>query len=105
MFIEFEIKENPNGSAIRSIININNILYIDNTSDEGILSINVVNDCIRFVLKEENVNLVYYAFKRALSGDSVTIDDIGYIRPLNHQHPSKTNPMWPVTAISWRDVP
>jgi hypothetical protein len=101
MFIEYEIKEND--ELCTSVINVRHIVVLEATENE--LVIFMSTNTIRFFLDERSNWLLYDAFKRALCGESVTIEGIGYVRPLkpaeNHTQPS----IAPIKSMTWRNYP
>lgn len=95
MFIEYEIKEKDNIWV--GIINCDHLCNIVYRNYDVVVEVS--DGSLSF---KHNKELVYEAFKRAICGESVVIDEIGFVRPLK-PHPSSSNPMWPVTSINWRD--
>ena len=99
MFIEYDITEED--VTYKALINVNHIvcLTVENISlHEQEFIIHCTNDTVRFYDKP---NDLYEAFKRALCGESVIIEGIGYVRPLNAKTPS----MGPITHMTWRNFP
>ena len=97
MFIEYEIEEE--GEIYCSIVNVDHLIVIEGTEDEVVVF--MTSDTVRFYLVEPKNLLLYDAFKRALCGESVIIEGIGYVRPLNAKTPS----MGPITHMTWRNFP
>ncbi len=93
MFIEYEIKEEE--EILSAIINVDNLCLIDRQNN--ILEMYCTHETFRFY---ESVDILYDAFRRALCGESITLEGKGFIRPLQ----STKNPMWPITSINWREV-
>lgn len=99
MFIEYEIKEED--EIYCSIVNIDHLVVIEGTEHEVIIM--MTSDNVRFSLGEHKNWLLYDAFKRALCGESVTIEGIGYVRPLKPVDAPIKPSLDPIKAITWRD--
>lgn len=95
MFIEYEIKEGI--INYKGIININNICVIKEENDH--LYIFYGQDMIVFNIQPTTL---YNAFRRSLLGESIQMNGIGFVRPLE---PPKTPSLAPVKTMTWRDVP
>ncbi len=99
MFIEYEIKKKD--EVYSSILNTDHIVIIEASDEEFFIRIS--SGDVRFFLGQDGNWSIYDAFKRALCGESVTIEGIGYVRPLKPiEIPIKPS-IDPVKAITWRD--
>ncbi len=95
MFIEYEIREDIETHI--GIINCDCLTAIEIKSDVFCATLFNENLVVRIQPKT-----VYNAFRRALLGESVQMNGIGFVRPLE---PLKTPSLAPVKTITWRDVP
>ncbi len=99
MFIEYEIKEYD--ETYSSILNTEHVVGIEVAETEVVIWLS--SETIRFALDDDANFLLFDAFKRALCGESVTIEGIGYVRPLKPTIPPITPSLDPIKAITWRD--
>ena len=97
MFIEYEIKEYD--EIYSSIMNTDHIVGIEVTETELVIWLS--SETVRFSLDDDANFILYDAFKRALLCEPVTIEGIGFVRPLITPTPS----MGPITRIDWRSHP
>ena len=99
MFIEYEIKEE--NETYSSIMNVDHIVVIEISDIQLIIWMSL--DTVRFSLNDDGNFILYDAFKRALCGESVIIDGIGYVRPLMPSRQPKEPSMLPITSMNWRN--
>lgn len=103
MFIEFEIKEEDR--IYRGLFNIHHIISLQIEDSCEVLIISLTDDTIRFFDGEGFCLVLLNAFKRALRGESIILDGIGYIRPLKPME-GYTGPNNTTTKpMTWRNFP
>ena len=99
MFIEYQIKEGD--ETFEAVLNIGRItaITLDYLDDEFAVIIYTTGGDQRF---DDNAKIIYDAFKLALIGESVTIESVGYVRPLRAASAPKEPSLEPIKYFDWR---